>query len=398
MTMKKFLPVFLLILARALLIPIALEASSLYSPTWGFSLDLPEDYVYVEGDGRDRFSFETPDGACFDIVVYAATSQRPAPYASIRALANDVQIRLSSEGDTSFFTYQNNEAAILELFFPSPFDGGRSVMIGFGLALELEAEPGKPAPLLLALAYGPEWREDLLLLHLSALDSIAPTAEDRLCPGPITEFSFPRETRQRMAIWGLGEEAWFYPVDEEASQWLIEREFIVLIRYAESADWVEAWSRYYRAVYRDSYERLKDAAFVIERKLYTPQNDSREFAGRVLEWIQGFTYERDFSGSDFVSLVSAVLDGRGDCDSRAMLFALILNQANIPAAMMVSVEYSHAMGLVDLPGSGARFDFVGKQWLVAETTAQVTLGLIGADTSDPDYWLGIFLDSQLTPD
>jgi hypothetical protein len=42
-----------------------------------------------------------------------------------------------------------------------------------------------------------------------------------------------------------------------------------------------------------------------------------------------------------------------------------------------------------MPGIGARFDFNGTKWLVAETTAPVSLGLIGKGSSDPSYWMGI---------
>ena len=374
-------------------ISIALEASSLYSPTWGFYLDLPEDYEYSDGDRRDRFSFVNPDGAAVDIVIYAAEQGSQAPYSSVYTLAQDVQQRLNSSGDTDFFDYANTEAAILELIFPNPADRGRTIMTGWGLALELgSGEQGQNKPLLLALAYGPQARQDLQILHLSVLDSIAPTEAQRRYPGPITEYSYPRETRVNFSLWGLGEEASFYLEDEEASQALINREFNVLKRYADTPIWEDAWIRYYRAIYRDSCDRLANAAFIVERKLNYPVLEKREFAGKVLNWIQQFTYERDFLGADFISLVSSIRDGRGDCDNLAMLWALILNRTNIPAAMMVSREYSHAMGLADLSGSGARFEFAGRQWLVAETTAPVDLGLIGSDVSDTEYWLGIILE------
>jgi hypothetical protein len=94
-------------------------------------------------------------------------------------------------------------------------------------------------------------------------------------------------------------------------------------------------------------------------------------------------------GSDFVNLVSAVREGRGDCDSRAMLWAMILSQANIPSCIMVSGDYSHAMGLADINGTGARFEFEGKKWLVAETTAQIAPGLIRQDISGKANWLGV---------
>jgi hypothetical protein len=97
-------------------------------------------------------------------------------------------------------------------------------------------------------------------------------------------------------------------------------------------------------------------------------------------------------GSDFVNLVSAVTQGRGDCDSRAMLWALILAQADIPAAIMVSREHSHAMGLADIAGTGARFEAEGIKWLVAETTAKVDIGLIGQNVSDIESWLGVIFE------
>jgi len=59
---------------------------------------------------------------------------------------------------------------------------------------------------------------------------------------------------------------------------------------------------------------------------------------------------------------------------------------------MVSREYSHAMGLADLPGSGARFELDGTKFLVAETTAKVSIGLIGENVSETENWLGIILE------
>jgi hypothetical protein len=75
-----------------------------------------------------------------------------------------------------------------------------------------------------------------------------------------------------------------------------------------------------------------------------------------------------------------------------MLWAIILMQADIPAAMMVSREYSHAMGLVDTPGDGARFESGGVRWLVAETTVRVAIGQINQEVSNSKFWLGILFD------
>jgi len=154
--------------------------------------------------------------------------------------------------------------------------------------------------------------------------------------------------------------------------------------------------RYYRFVFRDSIDRITDAASAIARHLGVDsiKTDAQktEFAQKVLSFTQGFRYERDLKGSDFINLVSAVTEGKGDCDSRAMLFAVILAHADIKSGMMLSHHYSHAMGLADIPGAGARFDSHQTKWLVAETTAKINIGLIDQQQSNPNYWFAILFE------
>lgn len=397
MEAKRFRPGRGFFLLALLIAGAELFASPFYSPTWGFRLDPPDDFRFSGGDGKNTFSFQGPDGAAFDVAAHGSR------YSSVKALAEDTRRRLKSGGEASYFTYRRKEAALLELRFAAP-DGRR--MSGWCLCVELGGNSGAGKATLLAAAYGPEERRELQSLYLSLLDSIAPEEGDRLAPGPVTEFSFPRKNKVKAAIPGTGAEAWIYREDAEAAQSLVDREFAVLRRYENSPLWKEAWTRFYRAVYRDSFERLEDAAFVLERFWNVPAPGNAESAGnadgadnadaalaqKALSWVQSFKYERNLEGSDFVNLVSAAFEGRGDCDSRALLWALTLNQADIPAAIMVSREYGHAMGLADIAGMGARFETGGRKWLVAETTAPVTLGLIRKDISAVSGWLGIVFE------
>ncbi|MCL2127053.1 MAG: hypothetical protein FWH38_02260, partial [Treponema sp.] len=255
----------------------------------------------------------------------------------------------------------------------------------------------KNPPLLLALAYAPAAKNDMDIFHLSALDSIAPSEAERLFPGPVTEFSYPRGRQKETAVAATGLRALIYEHDAEAAQALVDREFSLLIRYQSSKLWKEAWIRYYRAIYRDSWDRVSGAVSALARNWASgaaPDGDSgeRAFAEKALSFVQDFEYERVLAGSDFINLVTAVTEGRGDCDSRAMLWAMILIKADIPAAMMVSRSYSHAMGLAGIPGGGARYESGGINWLVAETTGKVGLGLINADMSDTANWIGVLFE------
>ena len=358
-----------------------LFSEPLYSPTWGFKIDLPEGYEYSSGDGISKFSFSGPMNAQFDLTIYKDT------YASMKNLVDDVHLRLKNQGEVSYFEYREKLAALIEI--------RTSDFTGWGLCVELEAEAGKNQPLLLALAYGTARNANLELYHLSALDSIAPSRSEFRYPGPIVEFGYPRGEYKKIPVANTGLEVFIRENDAEAAQALVDREFALLRNYLFLDTWKEAWIRYYRTIYRDSFDRLTDAAFQLERAWQVPKaqgNSSLDFAGKALTYVQGFKYERNLEGSDFMNLVSAVTGGSGDCDSRAMLWAIILTQANIPAAIMVSREHSHAMGLADIEGQGARFQTGGKKWLVAETTATVGIGLIAQEQSAIEAWLGVLFE------
>jgi hypothetical protein len=396
---RSFFIICLIVLFCA--VSVGLSAEPLYSPTWGFRLDLPEDYGFAGGDGKNSFTFRSSQGTSFELIIY------PAPrYASVEALAADAHKKIYSAGETELFVYRDKKAALLSLSFPSDPSAGnsrggsaaREMNEGWGLCIELAEKDGR-TPLLLALAYGPAGIDELQLLNLSALDSLSPGEGDRFYPGPVTEFSYPRGEVKTVKLFGLGIEGRSREHDAEAAQALVDREYSVLTRYADTPLWKAAWTRFYRAIHRDSFGRLAEIVFVLERHWNAVNNArpaavvsdeaKRVFAGKALEWVQTFSYERNPDGRDFVNLVSAALEGRGDCDSRALLWAILMEQANIPAAIMVSAEYNHAMGLGDLTGAGARFDLAGKKWLVAETTAQVGLGRIEQKMSDIAGWLGI---------
>jgi hypothetical protein len=362
-------------------IPVLLPAAPLYFSAWGFRLDLPEGYTLVEGNNKDRYSFQNsqggPLGAYFDIAVYNGV------YQDVAQLSNDIERRLGNEGDIAFFEYGTKAAALMELRFRDS--------TGWGLCVELGDGNGI-VPLLLVLSYAPAalpaGKTDMDLYHFSALDSLVPSEAEKRFPGPIMEFGYPRGSSRETTIAGTNIKAMIRENDAEAAQALIDREFALLRAYQSTPAWQEAWIRFYRMIYRDSWDRVTDALSQLERN-WNKDANKRTFAERTLVWVQGFQYERNLAGSDFVNLVSAVTEGRGDCDSRAMLWAMSLMQARIPAAIMVSRDYSHAMGLADIAGNGARFKAGETNWLVAETTARVSIGSINKDMSNTTSWLGV---------
>jgi len=347
----------------------------------GASIDMPSGFTPGDGDGRARFSYFDPAGEMeLDILVY-----EPQRFASAAAMAAELLTTLGSQGDTSTFGYAGRDAALAELSFT--FGG----VAERGYALFVAGKAGEADYALLAHvaaarfdAYGE--------YIISCVDGFSIDRAARREPGPISQFLLPwppdRAARTTAALPGG-------PVDlpwsaEEAAHELdvATREYRILALYAETDElWVDAWARFYRMVYRESASRLDALTDAFSRSL--PLDDSTECARRTLAWVQGFTDAGDDSGIDFVPPLKAAFERRGDCDARAVVLSIVLERLGIDCVLMISREYSHALVGVGVPGGGQRFSFNGREYLVAETTDRVGLGMIAAEQADFAKWLGV---------
>jgi hypothetical protein len=369
---------FLLALGAAAAGPVAAEELA----AEGIVIDLPSGFVPAEGDRTTRFSYLSPDGQIqLDILI-----REPGEFPSAQGLAAAMLARLGSQAPSASFAYQGRQAVIAELSFT--LNGSPRK----GYALFLTAASGSGYAL---LAHCPVSRFDSAAdFIMSCLDAFSIDRAARRSPGPVSQFLLPwpaprPERRVVVLPGGRGELPWS-PEEAEQELYTAQREYRILQTYLASPTlWKDAWARFYRMVYRESAGRLDAVTEAFAPAL--PAADSTESARRVLAWVQDFFYERDPSGLDFVPPLAAAFGRRGDCDSRALVMAAILEAAGIDCVLMLSREYSHAMLAVDVPGGGQRFPFQGKEYLVAETTARVGLGMIDSSQTDLSKWLGVEL-------
>ena len=384
-----FRPSPLLAVLLLLLSPLrSARAEELYSDS-GFFLELPEGFSLNDGDGSTRFSFTDPGGVLlFQVFLY-----EPTRYAGAPAMLADIGRRLSAKADSEAFTYQRRSAVLADLTFPLSGTPHR----GWGLFVDGAPRnaAGSPEKDIALLAYVPEERyEAYLPFILSCLDGFSADQEARLYPGPVSQFNLHWDPAARKPTdFRFGNKTLRIPHDPRegpAAQDTVEREFQVFSAYAQSAPDLApaAWGRFYRMVYRETFHRLDFLALALQREL-SGEPDERARTSRLLAWTQGFRYERDRTGSDVVNPLSAAFEGRGDCDSRALLLAILARHDNGDALLLLSVKHSHALAAFDLPGPGARFPHGGKAWLVGETTDDVALGLIDAKMADPKDWLAV---------
>ncbi len=386
-----FVPGLLIALALSLLVALfaPLPATGeIIASERGFAIDLPAGFSYAGGDHKSRFSFVDPNNAMeFDIFVY-----EPGRFASAQAIADNTMGKLGSTGQREDFTYEDRHAVFMELLFAR--DGVKEH--GYGIAIEGRPAHGaaaaEPSLAILSFTAASTFKaySDFIL---SCLDSFSIDRMALRSPGPVSQYvsAFPAKHDASKVITFNGNKLTLPWSAEEAT--LVNetdtREYKVLAVYANNDQlWQAAWARFYRMVWRESSRRLDRLAAALDPLL--PDNPT-DAARMLLQWTQGWTYTRDLKGIDFVDPLTASMEERGDCDSRAVVLDILLERRGIPSILMVSRDYSHALIGIDVPGGGQRFDFEGKKWLVGETTAHVGLGMIAASQADWSKWMGIKL-------
>ena len=362
-------------------------AEILNSPTWGYSVDLPEEFVLVDKNGADSYMFEN---AFVSSTVILKAYKKEKFSSSLEAMET-VMRQLGAEFECAETDWRNTDCIISQF----AFNLGGASNTGWAVSSLLQDSKGY----VVMLCYTPtEVFYDLEQFVISCVDSLCIDYGSYYSPGPLTSFAFPKGEVQNHSVEIAGEKIDFTldSSDIEADRFVVEREYSVLCLYQDSEMWVEAWQRYYRQVYKNAYSRLKIAAFNIYNRLIKTcksENPEIELAQKLLSWTQGFDYVRDFTSTDFTPITASITGTGSDCDSRAMLLACLLHHMNYDTCLFVSAEFSHSLFGIVLDKAGAKINIDGRQFLLGETTAQVDIGLVPANMNQTDKWIFVELNN-----
>ncbi len=365
-------------LAFALVFSAAAPAEPLVLPHLGYTVDLPEGWRMIDGPEGGAQSFADPTGTAI-LQVFSFPAGR---FASSEEMARVIGGSLGAEGEGAPYLYSGRDATISEVIFPA----GRAPARGYGVFLR--GGSGDYA----LLAFAPEafykGHHDAML---SALDSFCPDAELSLAPGPVGQFvsSFPaqRDLSIPLSVGGRPLQLRASADEQAAGQDLVEREARILA--AESQRFLAAWRRFFRVVYRDNFLRVASIGQDLKASLAALAPRAR--AEAVLAWIQGFRYARTGTLSDLTSPLACLAEAAGDCDSRALLYTMLLHHMGLDAVLLVSTQYQHSAVGVGVEGPGARIAAAGRSYVFAEVTDKVALGMVAKEQADPKGWNPIVL-------
>ena len=362
-----------------------LRAELVNNLSLGYTLDLPEGFRQVNSRDNSRYLYQNtiiPVGLQIALYPYQQ-------FSTVAAAADHIFSQLKAQKRAIQFLLQGNPALVANLQFTQQ----NQKQAGWLLVQPLAAQKGWLVVLTTTQAAKAQEYEPMMI---SCLDAVFTSRQSFFEPGPMIQAVYPKEGAVKKEILFKGKQlsVYFDRSDSEANQAVIDREFALLTRYLNSPLQQKAWQRYYRMIYRDSLARCRHLSLMLEKELIEVDKGGKlppaeTVAAALLEWMQDFTYTRDENGADFLNIPAVCTDRSGDCDSRALLMAVILQHFNIDSILMIAPGQSHAVAAVDCTGEGARFTHNGKRYLIAETTAKVALGKIAQDLADPNLWFAV---------
>ena len=383
----------LTLLLLLILIPARISAETVTDNFYNFSFDLPEGFKLGDAseDGTSYLFIHPNNQVQLAIKIYDNQEVKAATNALETALN-----KLKASFTIDNFFWNESTCAISDFLFQ--LDKSYS---GWAVSAPLQ----KKNTYITAICFAPSnKRQSCEQFIMSTLNSLCVNEAFYCTPGIIVTYAFPKEGKKAVKL-NINNKTISTNLDNsdiEAANFLIDLEFSVLKLYSKHNLWKEAWTRYYRMIYRDSFERIKPAISDLFDELYAEAKRKKSsspdlyVAQSLLSWVQTFEYKRNnqtANTSDFTSIPALICGDGNDCDSRSLFICMCMRCMGYEALLLVSPEYSHALAAVEMNEPGQKYILgdTGREFLMGETTAKVTWGMIAQDQADRTKWIPILL-------
>lgn len=363
-----------------------LFAEILVDRSLNYSLDIPEGFELASADESGNSLMFTHPNINVQFVLKVYNQEKSSSLDVLKIAMGKLNAKASYDGVIWF----GNDCAISS--FEMTLDKSYK---GWSVCAPLE----KSNSYIVLISYAPEKEfEGCQQFIISILNSLSVSDETAQNPGVFVTYAFPKSGDKKITL-EIGGNKIATTIDksaEEANQFAVDLEFGVFSLYVSHNLWKEAWQRYYRLVFRDSYGRLSGVADDIYKSLYpkskkqNPKSPNTALLTTLLSWTQDFQYKRETgkNATDFTPPVSVILGAGNDCDSRSMLLCCLMQHYKVDSILLISREYSHAMCAFDIPeAQGQKFDTEYGSYIMCETTAHVTPGMIAQEHADRTKWI-----------
>ncbi|MCP4458163.1 MAG: hypothetical protein GY816_09105 [Cytophagales bacterium] len=171
---------------------------------------------------------------------------------------------------------------------------------------------------------------------------------------------------------------------------------------------IEDYENFWGEVYEELIDQSEGVIEFLADSLVTVASedmlDDMQLAALVVSFVQDIPYsyvlqedcgERETQGKPclgntplgIVSPYEFIHALYGDCDTRAVLLYVLLENMDYDPMIVVSDEYAHAMLALNLPAQGDYIRHAGKKYYFWETTATGWgIGMLPPDSNNKNYW------------
>lgn len=150
------------------------------------------------------------------------------------------------------------------------------------------------------------------------------------------------------------------------------------------------WQCVFDTLARDNADNVRPLTELFRKVQQEKSLDARQTTELVVSFVQNITYRLPTEESAAFGMLPpsiVVSDGSGDCDSKALLAVVMLQQLGIDAVVLLGSSLGHAALGVALPVTGKKFAYGGKRYAFVEvTTPGWTLGALPPEYDVPRAW------------
>lgn len=131
----------------------------------------------------------------------------------------------------------------------------------------------------------------------------------------------------------------------------------------------EYWGSVYRRLINANDRRLDNVANALKKHGQELNLDNHDMATFVLSFVQHIHYKIPGNSLGLLAPPQTVRESYGDCDSKSLLYALIMRKLDYETVMYLNRGQRHAMAGVSAQSSGRYLSSRGVRYYFAETTA-----------------------------
>lgn len=157
--------------------------------------------------------------------------------------------------------------------------------------------------------------------------------------------------------------------------------------------------RFYAEIIGYNYSRIDSLVEFFRGRANEKGWTEEELASHVVEFVQNIEYERPMNivkdkrraenHYDFFTPNQLLFNRKGECESKSLLLALLLNRLDYETVILWSDKFKHVMVGLESSVKGTSYSFEERDYIFVEATAPQEIGKLSEEWSDIAEWRAV---------